>query len=155
MAKSQRAHHRECKTATQGGRHKQDCGAWAVNAPRRQRRLASPTAQWFSQSHPPRSIGAAHSDSIAQSLWASTPAKDVVKSDATSRGTPPGPRLAFSLNRRLGLFNQSICCRKCAEALGVTRARFSPPVCEARPAPDGLRPRLPVSPQDLQTAMRW
>ena len=41
MAKSQRAHHRECKTATQGGRHKQDCGAWAVNAPRRQGRLPS------------------------------------------------------------------------------------------------------------------
>ena len=35
-----------------------------------------PISQWFSHSHPSRSIGAAYSDSIAPSLWATTPAND-------------------------------------------------------------------------------
>jgi erythromycin esterase-like protein len=33
-----------------------------------------PVAQWFSQPHPSRSIGAAYSDSLAPSLWSTTPA---------------------------------------------------------------------------------
>jgi erythromycin esterase len=33
-------------------------------------------AKWFSRTHPSRSIGAAYSDSLAPSLWATTPAND-------------------------------------------------------------------------------
>lgn len=35
-----------------------------------------PVAQWFSQPHPSRSIGAAYSDSLAPSLWSFTPAAE-------------------------------------------------------------------------------